>query len=908
MASPFKVFRKHQKLMLALLAVLAMFGFVILPAVLQGQGSGASANPVVATTSEYGDLMRSELSVLRQRRLLAIRFFEQLREFVYIRSRMALNPQGAEGLRQEAIRKSRELESVSWHILNERIRLWQFDDDAATSDAALVDTWLLAKRAEQLGMVVDDETINLYLEDLTFNHVSKAEIRQVLDAMRERSTDLFDALRQELLAGRLRSMFKSSVIGATPAQRWDYYQRVNRKVAVQTGGLAVDNYIGQVPKPDEATLKAFFDEHKALPFDPRSPVPGFREPRKVAVEYLKADYQKFYDKQLAAVTDEDIEQYYEKNKEDYVEEEFSLELPDSEGSPKAPPEPDADPEAGGATLEDNTPPKEPVGPKAAPPEGSDDTDAAAAEAKAPSTRPSEEGKEAPAAKPAGKETPEEADAGDSSAAERTSPFRLASFPAEEGEAPTTGVEPPAESPPAESPPTESPPAESPPAESPPPRTPPAKAAQAKAPQTPPAGPPGEAVEPEKSGEKEEPAAKQPRYLPLEKVKDQIRDDLARERTRSKIEQMLAELQNTQLNRYRQKLYQRDGEQTPPKPSFKKLAEERGMEFYQPAKPDFRSRLEFELGVDSDSGKPLEQADVGKSEIGRQLGFSGTPFPQYAFEAQELKLAEMAGIVSKSVVSQDGDGNYYLSWKVGEVEEKIPDFDDDRTKKRVEKAWKRMEARSIALKEGQRLTGLARRKTEPSVQEARKNDLEAARLKAEAEAVDPGDEKAQEQADRLAREAGDKADASWVKASDAFREACESYARDEGIQDLAVTGSEPFFWMAPTNRFSSQWLKISEVPGVVGPGQEFMRTVFGLKKGEISASINTPKTVVYVVQLTGSNPPLENLWKTFLGEPFSDYENAARLDQVDAGEAWLEGIKSEAGFAWDPQWKRSTGGG
>ena len=54
MASPFSVFRKNQKLMLAVLTILAMFGFVFLPIVLQNMGGEAAVNPVVVKTSKYG--------------------------------------------------------------------------------------------------------------------------------------------------------------------------------------------------------------------------------------------------------------------------------------------------------------------------------------------------------------------------------------------------------------------------------------------------------------------------------------------------------------------------------------------------------------------------------------------------------------------------------------------------------------------------------------------------------------------------------------------------------------------------------------------------------------------------------------------------------------------------------------
>ena len=65
MASPFSVFRKRQKLMLAILGVLAMLAFVVIPSVMQSGGQRPEgANPEVAST-KYGVLRRSDIESAR---------------------------------------------------------------------------------------------------------------------------------------------------------------------------------------------------------------------------------------------------------------------------------------------------------------------------------------------------------------------------------------------------------------------------------------------------------------------------------------------------------------------------------------------------------------------------------------------------------------------------------------------------------------------------------------------------------------------------------------------------------------------------------------------------------------------------------------------------------------------------
>ena len=66
MASPFKVFRKHQKLMLAGLTILAMFSFVFLGSIADIMGTRQTQNPVVVRTSKYGKLTQRDLFYRRQ--------------------------------------------------------------------------------------------------------------------------------------------------------------------------------------------------------------------------------------------------------------------------------------------------------------------------------------------------------------------------------------------------------------------------------------------------------------------------------------------------------------------------------------------------------------------------------------------------------------------------------------------------------------------------------------------------------------------------------------------------------------------------------------------------------------------------------------------------------------------------
>ncbi len=188
----------------------------------------------------------------------------------------------------------------------------------------MVEQWLFARQAEAMGIVVDEGAINDFLREITSNRVSKDKIVEALQEQRAGLSEpqLFAILKEELLALRLRELFHDInlnpdwqrwCLSIPPGQRWDYFKRLNRFAKVELVQVPVERFVQDVPDPDEGTLRRFFDEHKETVPNPALPEPGFHQPRKVAMQYLKAEQSKF----LAAVTDAEIKAEYESKKELY---------------------------------------------------------------------------------------------------------------------------------------------------------------------------------------------------------------------------------------------------------------------------------------------------------------------------------------------------------------------------------------------------------------------------------------------------------------------------------------------------------------------------------------------------------------------------------------------------------------
>lgn len=300
MASPFKVFRKNQKAALAILTVVAMGGFVVLPPILQimgGRGNQPAARRDVVSTTRYGNLDAYEMHQLRQDRGA-------------VRSFLA----GVEYLVREKQRNS-QAQTVAQTLL---MRL-------APTDESIVETWLLANRAKELGVVVDDRAVNLFIQLVTENSVTAERLTAMLRQSDLSENQLFRLLKHELMAMRLQDLVYTSLVPMTPGERWDYYQRLHRNMSIQLAEVPAERFVASVADPDEPTLQQFFDRYKDKEHIPASPDPGFRVPTRIAVEYFKVDYDHLFEPG-------ELEKYYEEHKEEFKRES----LPAVEPSDPAP--------------------------------------------------------------------------------------------------------------------------------------------------------------------------------------------------------------------------------------------------------------------------------------------------------------------------------------------------------------------------------------------------------------------------------------------------------------------------------------------------------------------------------------------------------------------------------------------
>ncbi len=668
MASPFRVFRKHQRILIAVLGVLAMGAFVFLPIILQWGGIGGrgpQGEEVVITTKKYGDLKEQQIQMLRHKKAAVTQFLQQLVLAA------GGNPQGIAQMMGPA------------------------------DEETVVREWLLANKAAESGMQIDDRSITQFLHSLTQQKLDNQQFAQLLKESGGRGLNedvLFDTLKGIFMARQSESLFSVSLAPLTPGQKWDYYQRLNRKVDAELIPVDVAAFVEQIEDPGDAKLKAYFEEYKNQFAQITRPTPGFRIPPKVDVEYIKANVEKMGRLDLEAITDAEIEQYYLENRdrefqtldlpgfdESILEESPSTEA-SSESETKAKPAAEEKPAV-------ETPAEKPV-------------------VETPAEKPAEKPAETPAEKPA-VETPaekpaekpaEEKPAENKEASHRNNgPFRLVAFASEkksdEKEKTETATdatsdqkeeakpaEAPAEAKPAEAP-AEVKPAET-PAEVKPATEKPAETPSATEPALPSALP----SLPGALGTEAQPTVpSQAKYKPLDEVKDQIRKTLAVRKASDRVGELLKPLQGKMRRHYNAlRLWEAESAEQTEGADLKK--------------PELTLANEVK-----DTG--LEANRTGLKTMAElvELDLAGS-----MIDGQIQTLQELFGSLPNHQprLAQDREQNYYLFWKVDSQEERIPEFEDEGIRDEALAAWKFDKARELAKKRADELAAEAQKSEKP----------------------------------------------------------------------------------------------------------------------------------------------------------------------------------------------------
>jgi hypothetical protein len=630
MAHPFRYFRKHQKVFMAFAAIIAIIVFVAGDyfTSMMGQG-GPDPNKVVASW-KGGELKAIELENLSQRRHFISEFLRHLYSEGYNR----------------VIAEGGTPQTTAPNFI-----LQQGTSGRAVA-TGVISTRILADQAKKAGMSVSDDVINHFLKEVSFRRVNDSEIVTILQSIRqgtrrELEETLFAGLRELLLANTYMSSYRSNYLNVLPEQRWEDWQRINERISLEVAALPVSDFLKDVPPPKEADLKAFYEQYKnnearvphlvgntILP----SADPGFKVPRKVKLSYLLGDINAWSEKYRDSITDAEIADYYERNKRtQFVKSEGDEAEFDTELFQTTPP-----------ATGTETPPTE--------------TESSAAET-------SEASEAAPAGEtPAADAPAEDADTPAAPAEDesgnviRASKFRLAAFQADPAEADADEAVKEA---------TEKAVVEGDTASS----------DTDAATETP-------AVdEAEATSESEEEEAKI-EYVPLEEVKDTIRNKLARDKAVVEVRKAMDRVY-TELD-------------TEYKPYSFAVVSAKSDKKELPKPPEALTNLKERAaatGLASEETVLLTQREMADTFVGKARDVQTDTQPVGLTAYADLNLYQ-------PLLAKDLDGNFYLVTKVEDVAENIPSFDD--AKEQVEQQYKEREAAKLALKKAEDLAAEAQK--------------------------------------------------------------------------------------------------------------------------------------------------------------------------------------------------------
>jgi len=231
MASPFSIFRKHQKIAYAILTIACMVVFVFAgPFTRSSNNPAAGGKGAEVATWKFGTIYSSDVDNVR-------------------RSRHAINAFFSEAVNELASKGK----------VPDQIRSYPVDENS------VLQAIVLHKKAEQMGIAVNDKTVNDHIESVTQNALSSDEKAQIAAKIatgqnsRLTARQLVDALRFELELAVLTNLLHSDVLEIdTPQQRWDYFSELNRRATVEVLPVAVKDFVGKVkatPSDSEVVLR-----------------------------------------------------------------------------------------------------------------------------------------------------------------------------------------------------------------------------------------------------------------------------------------------------------------------------------------------------------------------------------------------------------------------------------------------------------------------------------------------------------------------------------------------------------------------------------------------------------------------------------------------------------------------------
>ncbi|CAN5734304.1 hypothetical protein BH23PLA1_BH23PLA1_17040 [soil metagenome] len=265
---PFQVFRRHRRKMIGLLAILAMFAFVLadsLPQLTGGGGPGGSySNEVVAEL--YGQPVReNDIQQMRAQRARANYVLSQLVPYF---GQQTFGGTSTEEM-IDALILQKEADQLGIPASPGLARSWIYDQAEQRHE------YLLSSFGAQIGLApFDRRDVQFRLEEI-YKQAFSHELTDV---------QLLSEIANQIRLQQVRDLAGQAFL--TPLDVFDQYRDARELVSANFVSFPVSDYLGQVKEPSDSQLRDFYEAHKDRVPDPSTGTVGFRIPRRIRVEFL----------------------------------------------------------------------------------------------------------------------------------------------------------------------------------------------------------------------------------------------------------------------------------------------------------------------------------------------------------------------------------------------------------------------------------------------------------------------------------------------------------------------------------------------------------------------------------------------------------------------------------------------
>ena len=330
MSSPFAFFRKNQRVWMAVLVIVSIVAFVILPnmdSYLKPDDGQARRNTQTLVSWKGGKIDADRMNRLQTVHGQTYRIFSQMATEVLQAGGTPNVPgfsMGQQGI-EIGIERPENIQSVL------QVRLF-------------------AEAARKHGIVVDDKTVDQFIKNFSDKKITPKRFSEIIREVGGDSLskfDMYDFLRDEIAKQILVQLGYAGLANSQqslvpPSKNWMNFQKFQQRAKVEAYPVFVDQYLEKVTaKPSEQELRTLYAKAKEFLPHPSNPEPGFRRPYQANIEFLIADLGIFLKDEEAKLTDEMLKESYEKR----VANEGAFKVPVEEFKPTEPPttdKPDGD--------------------------------------------------------------------------------------------------------------------------------------------------------------------------------------------------------------------------------------------------------------------------------------------------------------------------------------------------------------------------------------------------------------------------------------------------------------------------------------------------------------------------------------------------------------------------------------